>query len=201
MRTLIASLASVLLAVGVAAAAPKVGQTAPDFSGTTSGGETISLDQFAGKRVVLEWTNHDCPYVKKHYNSGNMQSLQRRATADDVVWVSVISSAPGKQGHVSAAQANDLTASRRAGPSYVILDESGEIGQLYGAKTTPHMYVIDEARVLQYSGAIDSIPTSNQADIARADNYVSKALNSLRNGQGIVTKQSKPYGCSVKYGS
>lgn len=195
-----AAAASLALA-SFALAGPKVDQAAPAFSGTTADGQVISLDQFAGKRVVLEWTNHDCPFVKKHYESGNMQSLQRRAVADDIVWVSIISSAPGEQGHVSASMANTLTKDRKAAPTHVILDETGAIGRLYDAKTTPHMFVIDEAQTLQYAGAIDSIPSAKQADIARSDNYVRLALTSLRQGQPVVTKQSKPYGCSVKYAS
>lgn len=187
--------------LAMAHANPQVGAQAPMFSGTTTSGETFNLSDQAGKNVILEWTNHDCPFVVKHYGAGNMQAMQKRETAKGVVWVTIISSAPGKQGHVSAAQADELTTSRGAKPSYVILDESGEIGRMYDAKTTPHMYVIDQGQVLQYAGAIDSIPSANPADIARADNYVSTAMNSLRAGQPVVTKQTQPYGCSVKYGS
>lgn len=181
-------------------AAPIIDQKAPDFTGLTSGNETISLSQFNGQKVVLEWTNHGCPYVQKHYNSGNMQSLQKRlAGGDNVVWITVISSAPGEQGYVTADAANELTTSRKAAPDYVMLDPEGDIGRLYAAKTTPHMFVIDELQIVKYAGAIDSVPTSNQNDIARAENYVELAMRSLRDGKAVVTKQTQPYGCSVKY--
>lgn len=184
-----------------AAHAQQVDQAAPDFTGTTTSGETITLSGFAGKKVVLEWTNHDCPFVVKHYGSGNMQALQKKTTGDGTVWVTIISSAPGEQGHVAPEVANALTTDRNAAPTYVVLDPSGEIGRLYGAKTTPHMFVIDEAGVTRYAGAIDSIPSARAADISRADNYVANAINSLRAGDAVVTKQSQPYGCSVKYKS
>lgn len=199
MKSIVATLAAMAAAFGMAVAGPQVGQAAPQFSGTTSKGETISLDQFAGKNVVLEWTNHDCPYVKKHYGSGNMQMLQKKM-AGDTVWISIISSAPGKQGHVDGARADELTKERKAAPAHVVLDESGSIGRLYGAAATPHMFVIDEKQVLRYAGAIDSIRSADPADIARADNYVEAALNSLRAGKDVVTPKTHPYGCSVKYG-
>lgn len=176
-----------------------VNQPAPDFTAVDSNGKTHSLSQYRGKTVVLEWTNHDCPYVRKHYQSGNMQSLQKAATRDGVVWLSIISSAPGKQGHVSAAKANDLTSKRNATPSAVILDENGDIGRLYGAKTTPHMYIIDPNGTLVYMGGIDSIPSSNQADIDKATNYVRVALQSMSEGKAIADNVTRPYGCSVKY--
>ena len=172
-----------------AQAGVSVAQPAPDFTGIDSNGGTHSLNQYRGKTVVLEWTNHDCPYVRKHYQSGNMQKLQKAATSDGIVWLSIISSAPGKQGHVSGAEANALTSQRNASPSAVILDEKGDIGRLYGAKTTPHMYM----------GGIDNIPSSNQADIDRATNYVSAALQSLKEGKVITDNVTRPYGCSVKY--
>lgn len=201
MKTLLTMAAGVLAAVTLAWANPQVGSAAPQFSGTTSTGETISLDQFAGKKVILEWTNHLCPFVQKHYGSGNMQALQRKMAAQDVVWISIISSAPGEQGHVAADMANDLTTTRQAAPSYVVLDPSGDIGRLYAAKTTPHMFVIDEAQTLQYAGAIDSIPSANQSDIANATNYVAEAMKSLGAGKAVAAKQTQPYGCSVKYGA
>ena len=161
MKPLMTALAGAAALVSFAIAAPQVGETAPDFTGETSTGETISLSDFAGQMVILEWTNDGCPFVQKHYNSGNMQSLQRRVTAEDIVWVSIISSAPGEQGYATADEANALTEDRNAHPSYVVLDPSGEIGQLYSAQTTPHMFVIDSEQTLQYAGAIDSIPTAN----------------------------------------
>ena len=176
-----------------------VGQPAPDFTGIDSNGNQHTLSQYKGKTVVLEWTNHDCPYVKKHYNSGNMQTLQKQATADGVVWLSIISSSPGKQGHVSGGKANDLTRSRNAAPTAVILDESSAIGRLYGAKTTPHMYIIDKTGQLVYMGGIDSIPSSDEADIAGAKNYVRAALDAMTAGKTIEDSITRPYGCSVKY--
>ncbi|WOI53951.1 redoxin domain-containing protein [Parvularcula sp. LCG005] len=201
MKTLLSMMACGVAAIGLAVAAPAVGSQAPDFTGMTASGKRISLSEFEGKKVVLEWTNDGCPFVQKHYDSGNMQALQKKVTSDGTVWISIISSAPGQQGHATPEQANTLTKDRNAAPNYVVLDESGEIGKLYGAKTTPHMFVIDEAQTLQYAGAIDSIPSSNQADISRATNYVTAALNSLRSGEAVVTRQSQPYGCSVKYAS
>ena len=182
-----------------ASAGISVNKPAPDFTGVDSNGKAHSLSQYRGKTVVLEWTNHDCPYVRKHYQSGNMQSLQKAATRDGVVWLSIISSAPGKQGHVSGAEANALTSQRNASPSAVILDEKGDIGRLYGAKTTPHMYIIDPKGTLVYMGGIDSIPSSNQDDIDRATNYVRVALQSLSDGNPIADNVTRPYGCSVKY--
>jgi peroxiredoxin len=176
-----------------------VNQPAPDFTAVDSNGKEHRLSDFKGKTVVLEWTNHDCPYVRKHYDSGNMQALQKTATGKGIVWLSIISSAPGKQGHVSGAEANRLTSSRNAAPTAVLLDESGEIGRLYGAKTTPHMYIINEGGELVYMGGIDSIPSTDTNDIARATNYVDVALNALSSGQPIEDAVTRPYGCSVKY--
>ena len=180
-------------------ASVNVGQPAPDFTGVDSNGNQHTLSQYQGKTVVLEWTNHDCPYVKKHYNSGNMQKLQKQATTDGVVWLSIISSRPGKQGHVSGERANELTRSRNASPTAVILDETSKIGRLYGAKTTPHMYIIDKTGQLVYMGGIDSIPSSNEADIAGAKNYVRAALDAMTAGKTIEDRITRPYGCSVKY--
>lgn len=182
-----------------AVAGLSINQPAPDFNAVDSFGKTHSLSQYRGKTVVLEWTNHDCPYVRKHYQSGNMQSLQQAATDDGVVWLSIISSAPGKQGHVSTTKANELTSKRNASPSAVILDETGDIGRLYAAKTTPHMYIIDPDGTLVYMGGIDSIPSSNQDDVDRATNYVRVALQSLSDGKPISENVTRPYGCSVKY--
>lgn len=191
----------VLLLPLAANAAVKVDKAAPQFSLTNSQGENVNLADYAGKYVVLEWTNHLCPYVKKHYESDNMQALQRKYTDKDVVWLSIISSAPGKQGHVSADKANELTKSRNAAPSHVLFDESGDVGKLYGAKTTPHMYIIDPEGTLRYAGAIDSIKSANPADIPKATNYVTAGMTSLMAGSAIDKKVTAPYGCSVKYKS
>lgn len=177
----------------------EVGKPAPDFTGVDSHGNQHSLSQYKGKVVVLEWTNHDCPYVRKHYNSGNMQALQKNATANDIVWLSIISSRPGKQGHVTGKQANELSLSRKAAPTAVILDESSDIGKLYGAKTTPHMYIIDKSGQLVYMGGIDDKPTTNEDDIPKSKNYVTAALNALASGNKIEDSVTRPYGCSVKY--
>lgn len=192
------SLAAALVA-GTAGAAPSVGQPSPQFSATDSGGKTVNLSEFRGKFVVLEWTNDGCPFVRKHYSSGNMQSLQQQATADGAVWLSVISSAPGKQGHVDGAGADELTRTRDAHPTHVLLDPRGDIGRLYGAKTTPHMFIVDPKGTLVYAGGIDSIASSDPADIAKARPYVKTALAEAMGGQPISEPVTTPYGCNVKY--
>lgn len=195
-----ATLLSLLTAFSLTTyAGVEVGKAAPDFTGIDSNGKQHRLSQYKGKTVVLEWTNHDCPYVKKHYNSGNMQTLQNNATANGIVWLSIISSRPGKQGHVTGKQANELTQSRNASPSAVILDESSEIGLLYGAKTTPHMYIVDKSGRLVYMGGIDDTPSKDQDDIARSKNYVTAALDAMAAGKKIEDSITRPYGCSVKY--
>jgi hypothetical protein len=178
------------------------GRPAPAFTAITSSGETVSLADFAGRTVVLEWTNDGCPFVSKHYARppGNMQGLQAAAAAGDAVWLTVISSAPGKQGYADAARANELTASRDAAPAHVLLDPDGTLGRLYKAKTTPHMFIIGPNGALAYQGAIDSAASANVADIATATNYVRDALSSLAAGHPVAVKSTRPYGCSVKYG-
>lgn len=189
---------SALFFAGSLFAAPQVGQVAPAFTLTDSKGQSHSLADFAGKTVVLEWTNHECPFVVKHY-SGNMQALQKQFGTDDVVWLTVISSAPGKQGHVSGAKADELTSSRNAMPDAVLFDETGVTGKAYDAKTTPHMYVIDKKGVLQYVGGIDSIPSAKVDDIAKATPYFSDALTAVLAGNPANPAVTKPYGCSIKY--
>jgi peroxiredoxin len=196
-----AIVAAVALASCSAAAAPEIGAPAPAFEGAATTGETVSLADFAGQKVILEWTNHECPFVQKHYETGNMQSTQNVANAADAVWITVISSAPGKQGYLEPAEADDLTVSRNAAPDYVVLDPSGEIGRAYGAKTTPHMYIVDEAGALRYDGAIDDKPSADHATVEGATNYVLAALASLQAGSEVATTRTKPYGCSIKYGS
>ena len=180
---------------------PRTGQAAPAFTAMDSNGESVSLADFAGKTVVLEWTNDGCPFVRKHYSvpPSNMQSLQKDAAAEDVVWLTVISSAPGKQGYADGARANELTEARGAAPAHVLLDPDGTIGRLYQAKTTPHMFVIDADGAVVYQGAIDSKPSANVADIDKATNYVTAALGSLDAGEPVAVAATKPYGCSVKY--
>ena len=191
--------AVVLSAAGTAQAAADVGAAAPDFSLPDSNGASRSLSDFEGRYVVLEWTNDGCPFVRKHYGSGNMQSLQKEYTAKDVAWLSIISSAPGEQGHVSGAEANALTAERDAAPTAVLLDPSGDVGREYGAKTTPHMYIIDPKGTLIYAGGIDSIPSANPQDIEKATPYVKLALDEAMAGKPVSQAQTRPYGCSVKY--
>jgi len=187
------------LVAGTAAAAPEVGKAAPAFTGTDTAGKTWALADLHGTPVILEWTNHDCPYVVKHYESGNMQALQQEATEAGYTWLSVISSAPGKQGHVSAERADGLTASRNAAPSAVLLDPKGDIGKAYGARTTPHMFIIDAQGTLVYMGGIDDKPTTDLADVEGAENYVRLAMADLAAGEPVGKAVTRPYGCSVKY--
>ena len=197
--------AATFAAIGVvaprrsAAAAATVGLPAPTFSLASSNGPTIGLADQRGKIVVLEWTNHDCPYVRKHYDAGNMQNLQKEATGQGVVWLTVISSAPGTQGHVSAGQANELTATRKASPTAVLLDPTGTVGKAYGATNTPHMYVITKDGVLAYAGAIDDKPTTRRSDVEGAQNFVRPALAAVAAGQPVKTPVTRAYGCTIKY--
>lgn len=195
---LAAAFASVF-AGGAALAAAKVGAEAPDFKAVDSNGKSHQLSALKGKTVVLEWTNDGCPFVQKHYGSGNMQSLQKAAAADGVVWLTVISSAPGKQGHVSGAGANALTKKYKAAPAAVLLDEKGEVGQMYAAQTTPHMYIVDGKGKLAYAGGIDDTPSADPADIAKSKNYVGVALAEIKAGKPVSEPVTKPYGCSIKY--
>ncbi|MGD0490114.1 MAG: redoxin domain-containing protein [Steroidobacteraceae bacterium] len=178
---------------------PQIGRPAPDFSATDSQGKVRRLADFRGKTVVLEWTNADCPYTRKHYSSGNMQSLQALARQRGVIWMSVISSAPGKQGYVSGAEADALSRSRHAVPTAVLLDPSGDLGRLYHAKTTPHLFVIDAKGDLQYMGGIDSIATADVADIPRAEPYLKEAMLAVSDDKPVAHPVTRPYGCSVKY--
>lgn len=181
-----------------AQASVKVGEAAPNFSLPGDDGKTHSLADYKGKTVVLEWTNADCPFVKKHY-AGNMQALQKAYTAKGVVWLSVISSAPGKQGHVDAAGAAALSKERGATPTRVLLDDKGTVGRLYDAKTTPHMYVVDGSGKLAYAGGIDSVASADAADIPTATPYVKNALDEVLAGKAVTVATTKPYGCSIKY--
>jgi peroxiredoxin len=176
-----------------------VGEPAPGFTLTDSNGKSHSLADFKGKTVVLEWTNAECPFVKKHYGAKNMQAQQGQATGADVVWLTVNSGAPGKQGQVDGAGANALMAQQGFQSTAYLLDASGDTGRAYGAKTTPHMYVIDGEGVLRYNGAIDSIPSADPADIPQADQYVTLALADMAAGKPVSVSSSRPYGCSVKY--
>ena len=180
-------------------AAVEPGEEAPDFTLTDSKGTSHKLSDFRGKIVVLEWLNHECPFVKKHYSGGDMQKLQKEYTAKGVVWLSIISSAPGKQGHRTGPQAEADTKDKNAAPTAVLLDPSGEVGKKYDAKTTPEMFVLDKEGKILYAGAIDSIKSTDSADIAKAENHVRQALDAALAGQPVPTPKTKPYGCSVKY--
>ena len=181
------------------AAQVRVGAPAPAFTATDSNGQTHTLSQYKGKYVVLEWHNQGCPYTRKHYNSGNMQNLQKEWTAKGVVWFTVISSAPGTQGYVTSSQENAYIAKMHAVPTAVLLDPDGKLGHLYNAKTTPQMFVINPEGNLIYAGAIDDKPTPDPADIQGADNYVSDALTAAMAGRPVATPYTRSYGCSVKY--
>jgi len=185
--------------VGPAFAQANLGNAAPAFTLTDSNGRARTLNEFKGKTVVLEWTNHQCPYVGKHYRGNNMQTLQKKWTGQGVVWLSVISSAPGEDGHVTPQQANQLTAERKAAPSAVLFDPKGATGRAYGARTTPHMYIINGDGVLVYAGGIDDQPTARLEDLKVAKNYVDQALTELAQGKPVSTNRSRAYGCSVKY--
>ena len=176
-----------------------VGQAAPDFSLPDTNGKNHALSDFQGKLVVLEWANHECPFVGKHYNSGNMQNLQKTYTGKGIIWFTIGSSAPGKQGHFPPGTWNELTKTKGASPTAVLLDPEGKVGRLYGAMTTPHMFVVDPKGVLVYQGAIDDIPSTDADDVPKAKNYVQAALDESVTGKNVSTPSTKSYGCSVKY--
>ncbi|MBM4247599.1 MAG: thioredoxin family protein [Deltaproteobacteria bacterium] len=182
-----------------AAADGVVGQPAPAFTLSGTDGRPHSLAEYAGKYVVLEWLNHDCPFVRKHYVGGNMQRLQKKWTGRDVVWLSINSSAPGKQGNYPPEEANELTSDKGAAPTAVLLDPDGTVGRAYGAKTTPHMFVVDPKGVLIYAGGIDDKPSTDPADVGAARNHVDHALTEALDGKPVTVAASTPYGCSVKY--
>lgn len=189
----------VLALLTLSAFAVKVGDQAPDFTGTDSHGQTHRLSDYRGKFVVLEWHNNGCPFTKKHYESGNMQKLQQEWTGKGVIWLTVISSSPGSQGYVTADQENEYLQKMHAVPTAAILDPKGDIGHLYGAKTTPHMFVIDPQGQIIYNGAIDDKATTDASDVNGANNYVSDALQEAMSGKAVAVATTRPYGCSVKY--
>jgi len=182
-----------------AAAGGGIGEPAPGFALTDSTGTARSLAEFRGRVVVLEWFNHECPFVRKHYDSGNMQRLQAAYTDQGVVWLTIVSSAPGKQGYLSAEQANAVIRERGARQTALLLDPDGTVGRRYGAKTTPHLFIIDPEGRLLYAGAIDDRPSTDPDDIRVATNYVQQALDEALAGQLVSVPETKPYGCSVKY--
>ena len=199
MKHLFPIAAIAMVACAPAMAAPSVGTQAPNFRLTDSNGKAVTLGQFKGKVVVLEWNNPGCPYVKKHYESGNMQKAQAAAKRDGVVWLSINSGGPGKQGHMSGAEANAFLAAQKAQPTAYLLDPKGVVGKVYGAVTTPHMYIVDKAGKLVYAGGIDDKATASKDDIPGARNHVLAALGELKAGKAVSVATSRPYGCSVKY--
>ena len=193
-------LAAAMLVVATPLAAQQVtGAPARDFKLTDMDGKTVQLSQYKGKTVVLEWNNPGCPFVKKHYDSGNMQKTQAAARRDGAVWLTINSGAPGKQGHMTGAEARAFVAAEKATPTDYLLDAKGVVGKTYAAKTTPHMYVIAPDGTLAYAGGIDDVPTANPADIAKAQPLVKLALADVQAGKPVGTPTSRPYGCSVKY--
>jgi hypothetical protein len=196
---LLAQVATLGAVARAAADGAQVGQPAPEFTATDSQGKTRRLSDFRGKTVVLEWTNADCPYTRKHYTSGNMQSVQALAQEHGVIWLTVISSAPGKRYWVDGPVTDALTRSRHAVPTAVLLDPSGTVGRLYQAKTTPHMFVIDKNGALKYMGGIDSIATADVSDISQAEPYLKEAMLAVADDKPVAHPVTRPYGCSVKY--
>ena len=197
--TLLAALLTLASTALFAADSPAVGRAAPDFSVTDSKGKTQTVSQYKGKYVVLEWFNPDCPFVKKHYGSGNMQKLQEEFTGKGVVWLTVDSSAPGMEGNLTPEQAEKKIAELKTKQTALVLDPDGKAGRTYGAKNTPHMFVINPEGKIIYEGAIDSKATPNPSDIAGSTNYVKAALDESLAGKPVTTPNSRPYGCSVKY--
>ena len=193
------TLAAAIAIAAPALAAPQVGSQAPNFRLADTDGKAVTLDQFKGRTVVLEWHNPGCPYVKKHYESGNMQKTQAAAKKEGAVWLTINSGAEGKQGHMNGAEAKALVASQKAQPTAYLLDPNGVVGKGYGAVTTPHMYIIDGNGKLVYAGGIDDKATANPGDIAGARNHVLAALSELKAGKAVSVATSRPYGCSVKY--
>src|ERR1700694_5970865 len=198
-KLLLGLLISLVSTALFAADSPPVGSTAPDISATDSKGKTQTLSQYKGKYVVLEWFNPECPFVKKHYGSGNMQKLQEEFTGKGVVWLTVDSSAPGLEGYLTAEQAKAKMTEWKTKQTALVLDPEEKAGRSYGAKNTPHMFVINPEGKIVYEGAIDSKATSNASDIASSTNYVKAALDESLAGKTVTTPSSRPYGCSVKY--
>jgi hypothetical protein len=179
----------------------RLGAPAPNFTLTDSNGKAISLADFKGKTVVLEWTNHECPYVRKHYGGNNMQALQKKWTGQGIVWLTLISSQPGAQGFVHGLEANKLTEERGAAPTAVLLDPRGGVGRSYGAQVTPHMYIVTGDGTLVYMGGIDDKPTTRLEDLKTAKNFVDAALSEVAEGKVVSIKTSRAYGCTIKYSS
>jgi len=199
MKHILKSILALLVAAGTAVAAPQVGQPAPEFTLTDSNGKSHNLSDFKGKFVVLEWLIHVCPFVKKHYDGGNMQGLQKEFTGKDVVWLSIVSSAPGKQGHMSPEETNKTKEEKGSAATAILNDEDGTVGKLYDAKVTPELYVINPEGTLIYMGAIDDKKSVEPADVAGAKNYVKQALDEAMASNPVSEPTTEPYGCGIKY--
>ena len=200
-KTLLLTCGLFAVTAGLSFAETEAGKAAPNFSLPDTNGKTHSLADFKGKYVVLEWYQPDCPFVRKHYRSGNMQALQKEYTAKGVVWFSIDSSAPGEEGNYPAEKLNEIARQDNSARTALLLDPSGDVGRLYGAKTTPDMYIIDPNGILVYKGAIDNKRSTDLADVKIATNYVKAALDAVMAGKTVPTTATQPYGCSVKYAS
>jgi len=192
-------LAVILFSLAANVFAVENGKLAPAFALESAAGKTVSLTALKGKTIVLEWLNHGCPFVRKHYDSNNMQALQKKYKAQGVVWLSIVSSAPGKQGHVDAKGAKADITKYKSEASDVLLDTDGTVGRAFGAKVTPHMYIINKDGLLVYQGAIDSIRSADAADIPKSKNYVALALDATLAGKAVAEAKTEAYGCGVKY--
>ena len=199
MKQMLTAFTALVVIAAPASAAPVVGKPAPNFRLADANGKAVTLSDFRGKTVVLEWNNPGCPFVKKHYSSANMQKAQAAAAKDGVVWLTINSGAPGKQGHMNGAEAKAFVAESGARPAAYLLDPNGVVGKTYEAKTTPHMYIVNKAGTLVYAGGIDDKPTPNPADVNSARNHVLAALSELKAGKPVSVATSRPYGCAVKY--
>src|SRR5713101_1815600 len=198
-KSILTILASLTTTTLLALESPPVGSAAPDFSLTDAKGQTHSLSQYKGKYVVLEWFNPECPFVKKHYGSGNMQKLQEEYTGKGVVWLTIDSNAPGSEGNMTPEQAEKVTTAWKTHQTALLLDPEGKAGRAYGAKNTPNMVVISPEGKIAYEGAIDSKATPNPADIPSSTNYVKVALDESLAGKAVTTANTRPYGCGIKY--
>lgn len=201
LKKLIATAALTAALAIPALASPEIGKEAPNFTARTADGKTVDLKSLRGKIVVLEWTNHECPYVRMHYGANNMQSTQKDAIGQGIVWLQIISSPPGRQGFLEGPAAIKVNADRNAAPTSTLLDPDGKIGSLYGAQTTPHMYVIDTKGTLVYKGGIDSIPSYRADSLQKAVNYVRETLAALAANKPVPNPSTRPYGCTIHYGS
>ena len=200
---LVALAASALLAfdraAAVGAAGVQPGAPAPGFTAPDIAGRMVNLGQYAGQIVILEWTNNGCPFVQKHYDSANMQTLQRRYTQGGVIWLTIASSAPGEEGYVTPAAAQADLARWQAAPTDYLLDPDGMVGHLYDARATPHMVVVDRGGRIAYMGAIDDTPSTRLADVKTAKNYLVAALDEIAAGKPVTVASTRAYGCSIKY--